>query len=54
MLEPDRMAIPDESRASLTISAGGAESEIWEWYNDLDDNRRLSRIRDTMKRLAWQ
>ncbi len=53
-LEPERMAVPDESRALLSISAGEAESEIWEWFNDLADNQRLIRIRDRMKQLAWR
>ncbi len=52
--EPERMAVPDESRATLAISAGEAASEIWEWYNDLETNGRLNRIRETMKRLAWR
>lgn len=53
-LEPERMPVPDESRASLRISAGDAESEIWEWFNDLADNQRLIRIRDKMQQLAWE
>ena len=48
-LEPERTPVPDESRATLAISAGSAESEVWEWYNDLEANDRLIRIRDKMK-----
>ncbi|MBN2496308.1 MAG: hypothetical protein JXR96_17070 [Deltaproteobacteria bacterium] len=52
-LEPDRMAVPDESRASLYIQAGSESSQIWEWYNNLEKNGRLIRIRDAMTALAW-
>lgn len=53
-LEPERMPVPDESRATLRIVAGDAESEIWEWYNDLEAGDRLIRICEAMKRLAWR
>lgn len=48
---PDRPPVPDESSAGLTIRAGGGEARIWEWYNDMPANNRLSRIRDRMVEL---
>src|SRR2546423_1866667 len=48
---PDRMPVPDESRATLTISAGGATSTIWEWVNDLAGNARLLQIKLKMSEL---
>jgi len=44
--------LPDESRATLTLRCGGAESSIWERYNDLAENRRLVRVRDALAGLA--
>jgi hypothetical protein len=38
---PDRRPVPDESRAYLGIRLGEAESSVWEWANDLPDNKRL-------------
>jgi len=51
---PERPAIPDESRARLTITAGGESVTVWEWYNDLAKNKRLVEIRDLMQKLAWK
>jgi hypothetical protein len=48
---PDRMPVPDESRATLTISAGGETSIIWEWVNDLAGNARLLQIKLKMSEL---
>jgi hypothetical protein len=45
---PERRAVPDESRAGLTIRCGAAEARIWEWYNDLGKNRRIARVRDAL------
>ena len=50
---PERIAVPDEGRASLRIQVGPASSEIWEWYNDMKANDRLIQIRETMQQLAW-
>jgi hypothetical protein len=50
---PDRAPQPDESRARLIIRAGPAQSVIWEWYNDLDRNARIARVRDLIESLAW-
>jgi hypothetical protein len=49
---PERPAVPDESQARLLITAGEARTTIWEWYNDMEKNQRLIRIRDRMQKLA--
>jgi hypothetical protein len=49
----ERAPVPDESRASLTLEVGGARSETWEWYNDLDENKRLIRIFQALQKLVW-
>ena len=41
----DRQPIPDESRATLTISLKGGVSRVWEWYNEMPANDRLIRIK---------
>ena len=41
---PPRTPVPDESAAGLRIRAGGEEARIWEWFNDMGANQRLSRI----------
>jgi hypothetical protein len=50
---PERTARPDESRAYLTIEYGAVSAVIWEWYNELEQNRRIGEIRDFMKKIAW-
>lgn len=40
-----RPAVPDESAAGVRIHAGGAESRMWEWYNEMASRNRLTRIR---------
>jgi hypothetical protein len=50
---PDRAPVPDESRARLTIAWRDRQSVIWEWYNDLAENKRMIEIRELMKQLAW-
>lgn len=50
--EPERASKPDESKARLVVEYGLKRSEIWEWYNDLDKNQRLEKIRDLMKAIA--
>jgi hypothetical protein len=47
----ERTAVPDESRAGLTIRCGGAEARIWEWYNDLGKHQRIARVRDALQAL---
>lgn len=41
---PDRVPLPDESRAFLGVRLNGAEAAIWEWSNDLGANRRLAQV----------
>jgi hypothetical protein len=50
---PERTPLPDESRVRLTIRYGNDQTVIWEWYNDLEANQRIVRIRDSMQRVAW-
>ncbi len=52
-LVAERMMVPDESRALLTIRYGGEQTTIWEWYHDLGVNRRIIEIRDRMQQIAW-
>jgi hypothetical protein len=52
--EPQRAPKPDESKARLVIQYGRQRSEIWEWYNDVDKNQRLGKIRDVMKTIAYK
>jgi len=51
---PERVAVPDESRATLTIAVGADSATVWEWYNDLARNKRLVEIRDLMQKIAWK
>lgn len=46
---PERQPVPDESRARLSIKCGGQISLIWEWFNDMEKNRRLMRIKTKMR-----
>src|SRR5437879_2784809 len=39
--------------ALAQIAYGTQRSEIWEWYNDLDKNQRVGKIRDLMKAIAF-
>jgi len=50
---PERTAQPDKSRAYLTIEYGTLSTVIWEWYNELEQNRPIGEIRDFMKQIAW-
>jgi hypothetical protein len=45
---PERAPVPDESRAALTLRAGGIEASIWEWYNALAKNARLVQVRSLL------
>jgi len=51
---PERPAVPDESRAKLTLTVGADSVTVWEWYNDLAKNKRLAVIRDLMQKIAWK
>jgi hypothetical protein len=49
---PPRPPVPDESAAGLRIHAGGEEARIWEWFNDMGTNQRLSRISGMLGRFV--
>jgi hypothetical protein len=49
---PDREAVPDESRVRLSVRAGGLESLIWEWYNDLHGHDRIVRVKRLLEEIA--
>jgi hypothetical protein len=51
-VERDIPPVAGESRATLTIRAGGSVAVAWERVNDLAAGRRLSRVRDTLVRLT--
>jgi hypothetical protein len=46
--------VPDESTVRLKIRYGDDESRIWEWYNEMEKNGRISRVRNLMLELAWE
>jgi hypothetical protein len=48
----ERMPLPDEVRATLTLRTGAVESSIWELYNNLEKNGRLVRVRRLLLELA--
>jgi hypothetical protein len=48
----ERMPIPDEVRATLTLKIGDIESSIWELYNNLEKNGRLIWVRRLLLELA--
>jgi hypothetical protein len=49
---PARTAVLDESSASLTITIGEIQSSIWEWYNDLNGNDRMLRVKQILEEIA--
>lgn len=49
---PELPPIPDESRAMLWIELGGEKAGFWERYNEMEDNGRLLRIRESLDRLV--
>ncbi|MCK5346817.1 MAG: hypothetical protein KAR20_25590 [Candidatus Heimdallarchaeota archaeon] len=51
---PDRDPNPDEAKAYLRISLGKEQSEIWEWFNDMEKNNRLIQVLTLMKELTWE
>ena len=50
---PWRETASDESRAYLRVQVGGASSEIWEWYDELDSNLRIVKLLDQLKKFAF-
>lgn len=49
---PDRPPVPDESRATLTISVDGQGSSTWEWFNEMAKNKRMIRIKAKMSKMT--
>jgi hypothetical protein len=49
---PPRTPVPDESAAGLRIVAGGGQARMWEWFNDMGTNQRLSRIMGMLGRFV--
>lgn len=49
---PDRPPLPDESRATLTISVDGQRSSIWEGFNEMEKDKRLIRIKAKMSKMT--
>jgi len=47
-----RDPVPDESRASLRIQVNGQSSNVWEWFNDMEKNERLIKIKMKMKQMT--
>ena len=50
---PYRETASNESRAYLRVQVGGASSEIWEWYDELDSNQRIVKLLDQLKKPAF-
>lgn len=50
---PYRETASNESQAYLRVQVGGASSEIWEWYDELDSNQRIVKVVDQLKKLAF-
>jgi hypothetical protein len=44
--------VPDESRATLTISVGGQQGGFWESFNDMAENKRLIQIKMKMSEMS--
>ena len=49
---PERTPVPDESRATLTITVNRQTSTFWEWSNEMSRNKRLAVIRQRMAELT--
>jgi len=47
-----RLMVPGESKATLTVRAGGEEVSFWEFFNDMEDNKRLIVIKKAMVELV--
>ncbi len=47
-----RNPVPDESRAELKIKLDGEIGGFGEWYNDLQQNARLSQIKQRLDRIV--
>lgn len=51
---PDRSPELDESAAWIGITCGNDQIRTWEWYNDMQDCKRIIVIREAMKMAAWK
>ena len=47
-----RLMVPGESKGTLSIHVGDEEAGFWEFYNDMGENDRLSRIKKAMEALV--
>ena len=43
----------DDATAKLEVRVGGERASIWEWANDLEANRRISRVKQHLEALAF-
>jgi hypothetical protein len=50
--EPDRPAVPDESRAGVGVRGADESAGFWEWYNDMKKNQRLLRVKELLESLV--
>ena len=48
----ERQPLADESRATLTINTGAHSSTMWEWFNDMEMNKRLVQIKTKMAQMV--
>lgn len=51
---PNREPKPDESRVRLEVAYGPDRVQIWEWYNDVERNKRIGKVLARMKEIAWE
>lgn len=51
---PEREPLPDEGQAELVITYEDSTVRIWEWFNDLEKNQRIDKIRAYMQEVAWK
>ena len=49
---PERQPRPDESRARFTLKSGDRNTQIWEWFDDMEKTRRLIQIKTRMEELV--
>ena len=45
---PERQPRPDESRSTFTINTGAHSSATWEWFDDMEKDQRLIKIKTKM------
>lgn len=49
---PSRELVPDESQARLVLKLGEQELGFWEFYNDMEANQRLSKVKARLDTLV--